>query len=147
MSILMQVTLNWVQQSAIYQNDKPIALYSRKLNPAQTRYTTTEPLNVNFFILLKHSKSFIIYYLVVQYAFSLTTNILPTKISTQNVSCDGLLIDEFGPELIYIKGTSNVVADALSRLNITLDPMSRDQTVVADLYGGYNVSHHIFQHP
>jgi hypothetical protein len=33
-----------------------------------------------------------------------------------------LLIAEFGPELIYIKGTSNVVADALSRLNITLEP-------------------------
>jgi hypothetical protein len=46
-----------------------------------------------------------------------------------------LLKEEFGPELIYNKGTSNVVADALSRLNITSEPMSRDQTVVADLYG------------
>ena len=28
--------------AVISQNDKPIAFYSRKLNPAQTRYTTTE---------------------------------------------------------------------------------------------------------
>jgi hypothetical protein len=40
------------------------------------------------------------------------------------------LIEEFGPELIYIKGSSNVVADALSCLDIT-----SDHTIVADLYG------------
>ena len=28
--------------AVISQNDKPIAFYSRKLNQAQTRYTTTE---------------------------------------------------------------------------------------------------------
>ena len=28
--------------AVIFQNDKPIAFYSRKLNDAQTRYTTTE---------------------------------------------------------------------------------------------------------
>ena len=28
--------------ACISQNDKPIAFYSRNLNPAQTRYTTTE---------------------------------------------------------------------------------------------------------
>jgi hypothetical protein len=28
--------------AVISQDDKPIAFYSRKLNPAQTRYTTTE---------------------------------------------------------------------------------------------------------
>ena len=28
--------------AVIIQNGKPIAFYSRKLNPAQTRYTTTE---------------------------------------------------------------------------------------------------------
>jgi hypothetical protein len=29
-------------RAVISQDDKPIAFYSRKLNPAQTRYTTTE---------------------------------------------------------------------------------------------------------
>jgi hypothetical protein len=52
--------------------------------------------------------------------------------------CDGFGVFSlkiFGTELIYIKGTSNVVADALSCLNITLDSMSSDHTVVADQYG------------
>ena len=32
-----------LQLGAVFrQNGKPIAFYSRKLNPAQTRYTTTE---------------------------------------------------------------------------------------------------------
>ncbi len=30
-----------------------------------------------------------------------------------------LIIEEFGPELIYIKGKHNIVADALSRLDLT----------------------------
>ena len=32
-----------------------------------------------------------------------------------------LLLEEFGPELIYIKGEKNIVADALSRLPIEAD--------------------------
>ena len=30
-----------------------------------------------------------------------------------------LLLEEFGPELVYIKGPDNIVADALSRLGMT----------------------------
>ena len=41
-----------------------------------------------------------------------------------------LVIEEFGPELKYIKGENNIVADALSRL----DMMSDDQFV--DKYNG-----------
>jgi hypothetical protein len=51
---------------------------------------------------------------------SLSTKILPNKnFNTERVMQWRILIEEFGPELIYIKGTSNVVADALSRLNST----------------------------
>ena len=34
-----------------------------------------------------------------------------------------LYIEEYCPELIYIKGETNVVADALSRLDIKYTPM------------------------
>ena len=30
-----------------------------------------------------------------------------------------LLLEEFGPKLVYVKGEDNVVADALSRLRMT----------------------------
>ena len=38
--------------AVISQNGKPIAFYSRKLNPAQTRYT--KPPSVNYYLLWKH---------------------------------------------------------------------------------------------
>ena len=40
--------------NVISQNSKPIAFYSRILNPAQTRYTTTEK---SFYPLVKHLKN------------------------------------------------------------------------------------------
>ena len=33
--------------------------------------------------------------------------------------CWRLILEEFGPELKYIKGENNVVADALSRLDMS----------------------------
>jgi hypothetical protein len=35
-----------------------------------------------------------------------------------------LIIEEFGPKLTYIKGTSNIVADALSRMRLTANDFS-----------------------
>ena len=35
-----------------------------------------------------------------------------------------LIIEEYGPELIYVKGENNIVADALSRLPILLFVLS-----------------------
>ena len=43
-------------------------------------------------------------------------NLTYTKHNTERVMCWRLLIEEFGPELRYIKRTNSVVADALSRL-------------------------------
>ena len=36
--------------------------------------------------------------------------------TSQRVMRWRLLLEKFGPEIVYIKGTKNVVADALSRL-------------------------------
>ena len=43
-----------------------------------------------------------------------------------------LILEEFGPELKYIKGVNNVVADALSRLE-----MSDNQEIlnISEIYG------------
>ena len=48
--------------------------------------------------------------------------------------CWRLILEEFGPELKYIKGENNVIADALSRLK-----MSDNQEIIniSELYG-YN---------
>ena len=40
-------------------------------------------------------------------------------INTERVMRWSLILEEFGPELKYIKGENNVVSDALSRLEIS----------------------------
>jgi len=37
-----------------------------------------------------------------------------------------LLLEEFGPQLTHIKGTNNIVADALSQLDISEEDFSQD---------------------
>ena len=40
--------------------------------------------------------------------------------------CWRLLLEEFGPQLTYIKGANNIIADALSRLDISEEDFSQD---------------------
>ena len=46
-----------------------------------------------------------------------------------------LILEEYGPELIYIKGTNNIVADALTRLPISTSTSNMDLNYLADHYG------------
>ena len=42
--------------------------------------------------------------------------------TSDSVHCWRLLLEEFGPEIVYIKGIYNTVADAISRLDYTPQP-------------------------
>jgi hypothetical protein len=47
-----------------------------------------------------------------------------------------LIIEEYGPELKYIKGERNVVADALSCLDMSSDKShTLEETYMAELFG------------
>jgi hypothetical protein len=47
-----------------------------------------------------------------------------------------LTIEEYGPELKYIKGERNIVADALSRLDMSSDKShTLEETFMAELFG------------
>ena len=46
-----------------------------------------------------------------------------------------LILEEFGPELKYIKGNDNVVADALSRLEILPHSIPPTEASMADHFG------------
>src|SRR6056300_26048 len=41
-----------------------------------------------------------------------------------------MVLEEYGPELIYIKGPDNIVADALSRLDLIPDPPAVDSNIL-----------------
>ena len=44
-------------------------------------------------------------------------NLTYKNFNTERVVCWRMVIEDFGPELIYTKGNDNVVADAMSRLD------------------------------
>eukprot|EP00957_Ditylum_brightwellii_P013053 985634-Ditylum_brightwellii.AAC.1 len=57
-----------------------------------------------------------------------------------------MVIEDFGPELIYIKGNGNVVADVMSRQNINrmLKKKAPDLYTIADCYDNEQLSEDIY---
>ena len=105
--------------AVIAQEGKPIAFYSRKLNDAQTRYTTTERELLSIVETLKEFRNILLGHKIVVYTDH--KNLVYKHFNTERVMRWRLVIEEFGPELRYIKGENNIVADALSRLDMMTD--------------------------
>lgn len=102
--------------SVISQNGKPIAFYSRKLNSAQKNYTTGERELLSIVETLKEFKNILFGQKIK--IFTDHKNLTFKTFNTERVTRWRLLVEEYGPELVYIKGAHNVVADSLSRLPI-----------------------------
>ena len=116
--------------AVISQNNKPIAFYSRKLQPAQTQYTITECELLSIVKTHKEFKNILLGQQIVVYTDH--KNLTYKNFNTERImQC--LLIEEFGPIIEYIKGPKNVIANALSRLDLTSSP-SNVQDIV-DCYG------------
>ena len=110
--------------AVISQDGKPIAFYSRKLNGAQSRYTTTERELLSIVETLKAYRN-----ILLGHAIEVHTdhkNLVYKTFNTERVMRWRLIIEEFGPDLKYIKGEHNVVADVLSRMNLTETEFSVD---------------------
>ena len=101
--------------ACISQKNKPIAFYSRKLNPAQTRYTTTERELLSVVEVLKEFRSILLGQKIRVYTDH--ENLTYKKFNSDRVMRWRLYIEEYSPDLQYIKGENNVMADALSRLD------------------------------
>ena len=59
-------------------------------------------------------------------------NLTHKQFNTECVMRWRLLIEEFNPEFFYIKGEHNIIADALSRLNI-LDTYPKEESFNLDI--------------
>ena len=102
--------------SVISQEGKPIAFYSRKLNPAQVNYTTTERELLSIVETLKEFRNILLGQQIKVYTDH--QNLTYKQFNTERVMRWRLILEEYSPELVYIQGSKNVVADALSRLEI-----------------------------
>jgi hypothetical protein len=107
--------------AVISQNGKPIAFYSRKLNPAQTRYTTTERELLSIVETLKEFRTMLLGQILVVHTDH--ENLVYKKFNSDRVMRWRLFLEEYSPDLKYIKGEKNIVADALSRLELNNEPM------------------------
>ena len=110
--------------SVISQNGRPIAFYSRKLSPAQRNYTTTERELLAIVETLKEFKNILLGHRIRVYTDH--ENLTYKQFNSSRVMRWRLLIEEFGPELVYLQGKKNIVADALSRLEIEESEQPKD---------------------
>ena len=117
--------------AVISQRGRPIAFYSRKLNDAQTRYTTTERELLAIVETLKEYRNILLGQQITVYTDH--KNLTYKNFNTDRVMRWRLVIEEYGPTLVYIQGEKNVTADALSRLDITDQPITFTQQ--AELLG------------
>ena len=97
--------------AVISPNGIPIAFYSRKLNPVQARYTTTEKELLSIVKRLKEFHNILLGQQVRVYTDH--KNLTYKQFNTDRVMRWRLIIEEFSPELVYIQGEKNIVADAL----------------------------------
>ena len=98
----------------ILQDNRPLAFYSRKLTSTQRRYTNSERELLSIVETLKEYK-----YMLLGQEIELFTdhkNLTYDTPTTDRVTRWRLLIEEYAPDIKYIKGCNNIVADALSRL-------------------------------
>ena len=106
------------------QDGKPIAFYNRKLNDAQTRNTTTKCKLLLIIGTLKECWNVLLGHLLKAHTNHKT--LAHKHFNTEHVMHWWLILEEFGPKLIYIKGEQNVVADMLSHMELSEEDFALD---------------------
>ncbi|KAI5175606.1 hypothetical protein PAEPH01_2174 [Pancytospora epiphaga] len=101
--------------AVLTQGKKIIGLYSCKLLPAETRYTTAEKEFLGIIKALKHFRT-IIFNVHVKIKTDHANLLFNTSVENNRVQRWKLLLEEFDYELIYQKGEENIGADGLSRI-------------------------------
>ena len=93
--------------SVISQENRPIAFYSRKLNPAQTCYITTERELLSIVETLKEFCNILLGQQICIYTDH--QNLTYKNFNTERVMRWQLILEKFSLELFHIKGKYNVV--------------------------------------
>jgi len=103
----------------ITQNNRPIAFYSKKLSAAQKNYSVTDLELLSVVMTLREFRNILLGQTINIYTDHKNLESNFSNMTSQRSMRWRMLIEEFGPNINYIKGSTNTVADALSRLNFS----------------------------
>ena len=116
---------NYQLGSVIEQEGRPLAYYSRKLTPAQSKYTTGEQELLSIVETLKEFRNILFGYNITVYTDHMNLVHNTVLMSSDRIMRWRLLLEEYGITLKHIKGEKNTVADALS-WNPIKEPMPNE---------------------
>ena len=102
--------------AVITQNNRPIAFFSRKLSEAQQKYSVTELELLSIVETLKEFRGMLWGQQIKIYTDHQNLMRDALGMSSNRVYRWRVLIEEYAPDIVYIKGVTNTVADAISRL-------------------------------
>ena len=105
--------------SVITQSNRPLAFFSRKLSETQQKYSVTEIKLLAIVETLKEFKGMLWGQKLVVYTDHQNLMRDALGLTSDRVYQWRLILEEYGPEIVYIKGIDNTVADAISRLDFT----------------------------
>ncbi len=103
--------------AVITQENRPSAFFSRKLSGAQSKYTVTKIELLAIVETLKEFNGMLWGQRINVYTDheNLTQDSL--GLTSDRVTCWRILLEEYAPKIIYIKGIRNTIADAISQLD------------------------------
>ncbi len=101
----------------ITQQNRPLAFFSRKLSPAQQKYSVTKQELLAIVETLKEFKGMLWGQTLTVYTDH--KNLMQDALGLTSYRLYGwrLRLEEYGPAIMYIKGIHNTVADAISQLD------------------------------
>jgi hypothetical protein len=97
--------------SVITQKDKPLAFYSRELTDPQARFNITELELFAIVETLHEYNCILLRHLITIYTDH--KNLTFSNFTTDCITCWQLIVEEYGPNIIYLPGKCNMIADAL----------------------------------
>eukprot|EP00804_Cyclotella_cryptica_P013981 CCRYP_002486-RA/>CCRYP_002486-RA protein AED:0.28 eAED:0.38 QI:0/0/0/1/1/1/2/0/343 len=112
--------------AAITQNNRPLAFFSRKLSQAQQKYSMTEQELLARVETLKEFKGMLWGQQITVYTDHKNLMQDALGLTSDRVYRWRLLLEEYVPTIVNIKGIHNTVADAISRLDY--GPVSDDRS-------------------
>jgi hypothetical protein len=103
--------------AVITQDNRPISFFSQKLSGTQSKYTVTKLELLAIVETLKEFKGMLWGQRLNVYTDHKNLTRDGLGLTSDRVTRSRILLEEYAPEIIYIKGIHSTVADAISRLD------------------------------